>query len=118
MDLIDLSAEVLILIGALFAAIAGWGQVRYDRDVFIRMHFATKPATLGMALALLGAAILAPTLSTTSKLLLAIVLQFVTIPVAAHLVGRAAHQAGEAEGLGQVVDELEGADLPIFPPDA
>lgn len=112
----DTVAEVLMLIGAVFALLAGWGQIRYDRDVFIRMHLATKPATLGMALALIGAAILAPSLSATSKLLLAIVLQFVTIPVSAHLVGRAAHQAGEAEGLDQVIDELEGVELPMVEP--
>ena len=96
----------LILIGALFALLAGWGQLRFH-DVFVRMHVATKPATLGLALVLLGAAMQAEGLAPTSKLLLAIVLQFVTAPVSAHLIGRAAHQAGAADDLDLVVDDLE-----------
>jgi multicomponent Na+:H+ antiporter subunit G len=98
-------ASSLILLGSVFALLAGLGQLRF-RDVFVRMHVATKPATLGLALVLLGAAIRADGIAPSSKLLLAIGLQFLTAPVAAHLVGRAAHQSGDAEDVGLVVDDL------------
>ena len=47
-------ASVLILAGSAFALLAGWGQVRMH-DLFVRMHVATKPPTLGLALVLTGA---------------------------------------------------------------
>ncbi len=97
-------ASVLILAGSAFALLAGWGQVRMH-DLFVRMHVATKPPTLGLALVLTGAAIRADGLAPTTKLLLAIVLQFLTAPVAAHLVGRAAHRVGDGDG-GLAVDDL------------
>lgn len=103
------AASVLILLGAVLALLAGVGQLRF-RDVFVRMHVATKPATLGLALVLLGALLRADGVAPSVKLGLAIVIQLVTAPVAAHLVGRAAYRAGEAEGLDLVVDDLAEAD--------
>ena len=101
---------ILILAGAVFAAIAGIGQLRYD-DVFVRIHVATKPATIGLMLVLGGALLTADGIAPSVKLGLAIGLQFLTAPVAAHLVGRAAYRAGVARNLDLVVDEL--ADAPI-----
>ena len=74
-------ASSLILVGSVFALIAGWGQLRF-RDVYVRIHVATKPATLGLALVLLGALIRADGIAPSAKLGLAIALQFVTAPVA------------------------------------
>lgn len=102
-------ASLLILMGAVLALLAGVGQLRF-RDVFVRMHVATKPATLGLALVLLGSLIRADGISPSVKLGLAIVIQIVTAPVAAHLIGRAAYRAGEAEGLDLVVDDLADAE--------
>lgn len=100
-----LLASSLILAGSVFALLAGLGQLRY-RDVFVRMHVATKPATLGLALVLAGAAIRVDGVAPSTKLVLAIVLQFLTAPIAAHLVGRAAHRTGAADGLDLVSDDL------------
>ena len=98
-------ASGLVLFGAAFAMLAGLGVLRF-RDVFVRMHVATKPSTLGLMLVLTGALIRADGLAPSFKLALAIVLQFLTAPVAAHLVGRAAYQAGAADDADLVVDEL------------
>ena len=106
----DVLAGALILAGAIFAAIAGIGQLRYD-DVFVRIHVATKPATIGLLLVLTGALLTADGIAPSVKFGLAIGLQFLTAPVAAHLVGRAAYRAGAAKGLDLAVDEL--ADAPI-----
>jgi len=106
----DTVAGVFILAGAAFAAIAGIGQLRYD-DVFVRIHVATKPATIGLMLVLTGALLRADGVAPSVKFGLAIALQFLTAPVAAHLVGRAAYRAGAAKDLDLLVDEL--ADAPI-----
>lgn len=104
----DLIAELLILLGAVLALIAGFGQLRFN-DVFVRMHVATKPATLGLALVLIGSLITIEGVDPAVKLVLAIFLQFLTAPVAGHLIGRAAYAAGAAEGAGLVIDELAEA---------
>lgn len=89
----EIVASVLISLGVLLAVIAATGLQRFG-DVFARMHAATKPATLGLVLALLGAALVIPTPGPVAKLLLVIVFQFMTAPVGAHLVGRATFRTG------------------------
>ncbi len=105
----ELLSGILMFVGAALALIAGIGLQRFD-DMFARMHAATKPATLGLALVLGGAALQVPDAGNVAKLLLVIMLQFVTAPIGSHLIGRAAHRAGTE--LGPVeVDEL--ADVPL-----
>ncbi len=107
--IVEVLASVMILTGALLAVVAGLGLQRFP-DVFARMHAATKPATLGLALVLGGGALLLDDVGSTTKLLLVIVLQFLTAPVGSHLVGRAAYRAGTELDETTVVDELAGAD--------
>jgi multicomponent Na+:H+ antiporter subunit G len=107
--MIDVLSGVMMLTGALLALIAGIGLQRFD-DVFARMHAATKPATLGLALVLGGAALRLPDSGDVAKLLLVIVLQLATAPVGSHLIGRAAYRAGTELGENTSVDELAGVD--------
>lgn len=107
--ILQIVAGTMMLVGALLAVIAGLGLQRFP-DVFARMHAATKPATLGMALLLGGAALLVPDAGSRAKLLLVVVLQFVTVAVGSHLVGRAAYRAGTELDPGTGVDELAGVD--------
>lgn len=102
-------ALTMMTIGAVLALIAAIGLQRFP-DVFARMHAATKPATLGMALIVGGAALLVPDIGSTTKLLLATTLQFITAPVGSHLVGRAAYRAGTELAEGTTIDELAGID--------
>jgi multicomponent Na+:H+ antiporter subunit G len=97
-------ASVFLLAGCALALVAGIGLVRLP-DVFARMHAATKPATLGLLLVCIGAAVADATLTDVAKLGLVVVLQFLTAPVGAHMVGRAAYGAGLLHG-GTVLDEL------------
>lgn len=87
----DIIASLFILAGALLTLIAGVGQLR-SADLFVRMHAATKPATLGWVFVVTGAVLAIPSWSGGTKLVLALGLQFLTAPVAAHLVGRAAYR--------------------------
>jgi multicomponent Na+:H+ antiporter subunit G len=99
----------LILAGCSFALLAGVGLQRFD-DVFARMHAATKAITLGLLLVVAGAAFTMGDVGDVAKLGLVAVLQFVTAPVAAHMVGRAAYRSGTELSPKTVVDEL--ADRP------
>lgn len=105
----DLIGGVLVLLGAALTALAGIGQVRFS-DLMTRMHVATKPSTLGLLLVATGAMFRIQIVSAVSLLALTIVLQFVTGPVSAHLVARAAHRHGDWEREGAVVDELAEID--------
>lgn len=105
----DVIGSVLVLAGAALCAVAGIGQVRFS-DLFTRMHLATKPATLGLLLVATGAMFRIESPGAVPLLALTIVLQFVTGPVSAHLVGRAAHRHGDWERGAAVVDHLADVD--------
>lgn len=92
--MMELLASVLIVSGAILALLAAIGLQRFD-DVFARMHSATKPATLGLISILTGSGLMLPVPGALAKLLLVVLLQFITAPVAAHLVGRAAFRTRE-----------------------
>jgi multicomponent Na+:H+ antiporter subunit G len=106
MIVLDVLAAVLMLAGAAVTVIAAVGLHRMP-DVYARMHVATKPATFGIALCLVGAALQADSASTATKLVLAVVFQLVTMPVAGHLLGRAAHAADAPQSEHTFIDELE-----------
>lgn len=105
----DLIGAALIVIGAGFGALAGIGQVRFE-DLFTRMHVATKPSTLGLLLVAIGAMVRLGTEGAVTLLALAAVLQFLTAPVGAHLIGRAAHRQGEWARRDVVQDDLADVD--------
>ncbi|CAN5705141.1 monovalent cation/H(+) antiporter subunit G [soil metagenome] len=106
----DTIAGVLVLTGAGLTLLAAVGLQRFD-DVFARMHAATKAATLGLILTVLGASLRLSEASQVSKLLLVIALQLLTAPVAAHLVGRAAYRSGDQLGPNTSIDELADAEI-------
>ena len=90
---VDVLASVLMLTGSLLSLIAAVGLFRLP-DVYSRIHVATKPATLAV-ICTVGAAILkVPGLADSTKLLLAVVLQFWTAPVASHSTRRARFSSG------------------------
>lgn len=91
----DIVAAVLIVVGAALSAVAAVGLQRFD-DVLARMHSATKPATLGLILVVVGAGLVVGEPGAILKLLLVLLLQMITAPLGAHLIGRAAIRAGQA----------------------
>jgi multicomponent Na+:H+ antiporter subunit G len=105
----DVLGSALVLLGCALAALSGIGQVRFS-DLFTRMHMATKPATLGILLVAVGGMVRIGGAGATTLLVLIVLLQFVTGPVSAHLVGRAAHRHGDWERDRAVVDELAEVD--------
>ena len=103
--------NVLLVLGAAWTLLAAVGVLRFG-DVYARMHAATKATTLGLALALGGAAVHLEG-ADAAKLALVGVLVFLTAPAGAHLVGRAAHRSpGRVDIRIDTVDELRNAEDP------
>ncbi len=80
----------LLVLGAFLMFLTGVGLVRMP-DIFTRMHAATKSASLGVALLLLAAALVFQEAMVVTKALVTIAFIFLTAPVAASLLGRAAY---------------------------
>lgn len=100
----ELLGSIFILAGAILTLLAAVGLIRFD-DLFARMHAATKPSTFGLTLILAGVALVMPGPEPIAKLGLVILLQFITAPVGAHLLGRAAFRFGEPLKPGTWLDE-------------
>jgi len=118
---------ILLVSGSVFVFIAGLGIMRLP-DLFTRMHAATKASSFGVgqiALAV-GLYFLEPWIAL--KCLLIIVFIFLTVPVGAHMLGRAAYFLRISMWPGTIVDELKnkydleshtlrGGDTPRKPPE-
>lgn len=89
----DVIVSILIVLGGGFAAVAGLGLLRLP-DVLIRMHASTKAGTLGVGLIVLGVSVHFASSLVITKALLIIAFLFLTAPVGAHLIARAAYRRG------------------------
>ena len=89
----EVFAAVLMLSGCILCLIAAVGMLRLP-DTLIRMHAATKAGTLGAGMVLTSVAVWYGETGIVLKSILALVFLFLTAPVAAHLIGRAAYRSG------------------------
>ncbi|MCT4654864.1 MAG: monovalent cation/H(+) antiporter subunit G [Cohaesibacter sp.] len=103
----DILVGCILIVGALFALLAGVGMVRFP-DLYTRMHAASKAGTLGSGLMLLALAIYSAEFSVVSRALAGIVFFLLTTPVAAHLLARAAYMRGTKPWEGTIMDEYKG----------
>ena len=103
----DLLAAVLVLLGAVLMLLAGIGIVRMP-DLFTRMQAATKAASLGSGATLLAVALHFAELGIAVRALLAVAFIFLTAPISAHMLARAAYFMGIPLWDRTVVDDLEG----------
>jgi multicomponent Na+:H+ antiporter subunit G len=94
-------AGSFMIVGALLTMIGGIGVVRFH-DLMSRVHAAAKAPTLGLMLVAIGAAIEIGTFDAAVALVLVVVLQLLTSPVATHVLARASY--------GQVDMVLDGED--------
>lgn len=104
----DVVAAILLMLGTLLSAVAGFGLLRFP-DVLSRMHAATKPQVLGLFLALAGLGFALKTWAVVPVLIVAWVLQLITAPVSAHLVGRATYRSHHLDPAHIAVDDLAQA---------
>lgn len=85
----DWIAAALLIAGGFFCLVAGIGILRM-KDVFARMHAATKAGTLGLALICLAVMLEAETWLQVAEALFVFLFMIATAPVGAHVIGRAA----------------------------
>jgi multicomponent Na+:H+ antiporter subunit G len=101
----DVLAAIFLLCGAFLAFAAGVGVVRFP-DLLARMHAATKPQVLGLILVLIALALRIRSWSAVGMLVLVVIFQLMTSPVAAHMVGRAGYRTGKVRPDLLVLDDL------------
>lgn len=87
----DLTAAVLMVVGALVILISAIGVVRFEGPI-ARCHALGLGATLGLFLMLLGVAIGMGSLEVAAKLGLTLFFMFLTAPVGSHMIGRAVYR--------------------------
>ncbi len=98
---------VLIGIGAVFMLVAAIGVLRMP-DVYMRLHSSTKSATFGVSFVMAGAAVYFWDFAIAVRALAVVVFFFMTAPVAAHLIARAAYVSREPLWSGTLGDDLRG----------
>jgi multicomponent Na+:H+ antiporter subunit G len=96
---------LLLVAGAVLLVIAAWGVIVLP-DALARQHAATKAGTLALTLVCVGAMLVARDAAWTWRLLLILGFLLLTLPVASHLLARAAVREG---GLDQAVDAADFA---------
>ena len=101
--------DVLILGGALWSLVAGIGLLRLP-DVLTRMHAATKPQVLGLLMVLTGVALRLRDANDITTLILVGIFQTWTVPVAAHMIARAAREADAALASGPGAGGTDGTN--------
>lgn len=101
----EIVVVALIGIGSLFALLAAVGILRMP-DLYMRIQAAAKAATLGVSCIVLAAVVHFTETGVTTRALLVIAFLFLTAPVAAHIIGRAAYAAGVPLWERTLVDEL------------
>ncbi len=96
-----------ITVGTFFMFLGALGILRMP-DLFTRMHSSTKAASLGVGMILIGAAFHFGDLGVATKAIITTIFIFLTAPVAAHMIGRAAFILNIPRWEGTVIDEAEG----------
>ena len=105
---LDLLVSALLLLGLFFLLTGTFGLLRL-RDVYSRMHATSKSTTFGVAGMVLASLIYLRYLGLSSGLkeFLIVIFLFLTAPVGAHMIARAAYRAGVSLWQGGVVDDFK-----------
>ena len=87
---------VLCVVGIVFIMIAATGLIRLP-DALSRQHAATKAATVAVIFFGVGVLLVVQDISWTWRLLVIVLFLLVTLPLASHVLGRAAYKELEYE---------------------
>ena len=100
---------IFILIGTAFMVIAALGILRMP-DLFLRMSMTTKAATFGVGSILVASVIFfSDDLGVAARAVATLIFVFLTAPVSAHMIGRAAYLDQDVELWEKThTDELKG----------
>jgi multicomponent Na+:H+ antiporter subunit G len=100
-------AAILVVVGAAFMLLAAVGVLRMP-DLFLRLQATSKATTFGVGCLMLGVAFHFADFGTALRAAAIVVLFFVTAPIAAHVIARAAYFIGAELWQGNVIDEIRG----------
>ncbi|MCU1530759.1 MAG: Na+/H+ antiporter subunit [Arthrobacter sp.] len=103
---IDAVSAAFMVVGALMSLGAAIGLLRFP-DLMSRMHAATKPQVLGLFLLLFAVGLQLRTWWVWPVLVVAWLFQLLTVPVSAHMVGRAGYRTKHLHPELLSTDELE-----------
>ena len=103
---VDVLSAVFMIVGATMSLGAAIGLLRFP-DLLSRMHSATKPQVLGLFLLLASIGLQMRTWWVWPVLLVAWIFQLLTVPVSAHMVGRAGYRTKHLHRELLTSDELE-----------
>lgn len=101
----DIVGALLLLIGAFFVLVAAFGLLRLP-DVLSRMQATSKATTLGLSAIMVAVALHAGSLETTFRVVLIILFTFLTAPIGAHMLARAAYRTAAGGWRNLAVDQL------------
>ena len=104
--MIEFIAYIFLGIGGACALIGAMGILRFP-DVYNRLHANTVVVVGGVIMTLLGVGLLMGLSTYSLKALLIAIFLFLTNPVGAHAIARAAHKSGIKLWPRSVVDKLE-----------
>lgn len=96
----------LIVVGSVFSLLGAVGIFRMP-DLYTRIQAAAKSSTLGVSCLVLATAVHFGGTGTATRAVLVIAFLFLTVPVAAHMIGRAAYAGGVPLWERSVIDELQ-----------
>lgn len=106
----ELVVSILLLLGVGFVLLAALGALRFQ-DALTRMAAISKASTLGLTLIFLAVITHAWTFSESMKAIITIVFLWLSTPIAAHLLGRAAlltHEKLNSKTEGtEFIDEMK-----------
>ncbi len=97
--------SLLLVSGSVFCLLAALGVLRFP-DLYTRMHAASKAGTIGSSLLLVAAGIHALDATILIRALAGFCFFVLTAPISAHLLAKAAHQAGYRLTNLSVTDQL------------
>ncbi|WP_305044726.1 monovalent cation/H(+) antiporter subunit G [Geoalkalibacter sp.] len=100
----ELLIIALLLSGALFMVVAALGILRMP-DIYMRMSCNAKAVTIGLGQLLLALALHFDQVGVSARALATIGFIVLTVPVASHLLGRAAYLSGLPLWEGTIRDE-------------
>jgi len=103
---VDTVTAVLLIAGSFMSLAAAVGLWRFP-DQLSRMHSATKPQVLGLLLLLLAVGLQLRNWALVPMLVLAWLIQLLTVPVSAHMVGRAGYRTQHLRKETLSLDELQ-----------
>lgn len=101
--------SALLLVGAVLAVIGTIGVLRFP-DFYTRLHAASVTDTAAATLAIVGMALLAPSLAVVVKLAVVWLFLFLTGPTSSHALANAAHTAGLQPMIGRLGEDDGGGE--------